>query len=205
LKEPQYCVTDMPAAFNRRHPGIHVSVTVGNSRDAVRELLGYRTDIAVLAHIDPHPALEAIEHRRHNVVISVYPEHPFWPRRSIRIDAPAGQPPIQREQGSTTRRALEAAPAKAGVAPRVVMEIGGREAIRFAAARGIGLGAASEAEFVPDARPRAVPVANAAIRTYARIVFLRERRNARMVRAFLAAADGLAGLRRAPPRRAAKA
>ena len=180
-----YHVTDMLAAFNRRHPGIYVSVTIGNSRDVVRDLVDYRTEVAVLAHIDPDPALLAIEYRRHRVVIFVHPEHPFWSRRAIRIAELEGQPLIQREQGSTTRRALEAALEQAGVRPRVVMEIGGREAIRFAVARGIGIGAVSEAEFVPDARLRAVPVSDAQIYTYAHVVCLRERENARLVRAFL--------------------
>src|SRR5205085_154262 len=78
-----YHVTDMLAAFNRRHPGIYVSVTMGNSRDVVRDLIDYRTEVAVLAHIDPDPALLAIEYRRHRVVIFVAPEHAFWNRRSI--------------------------------------------------------------------------------------------------------------------------
>lgn len=180
-----YHVTDMLAAFNRRYPGIYVSVTIGNSRDVVRDLVDYRTEVAVLAHIDPDPALLAIEYRRHRVVIFVHPEHPFWSRRAIRIAELDGQPLIQREQGSTTRRALEAALETAGVRPRVVMEIGGREAIRFAVARGIGIGAVSEAEFVPDPRLRAVPVADAEIYTYAHVVCLRERRSARLVGAFL--------------------
>mgnify|MGYP000865983645 CR=1 FL=1 len=180
-----YHVTDMLAAFNRRYPGIYVSVTIGNSRDVVRDLVDYRTEVAVLAHIDPDPALLAIEYRRHRVVIFAHPEHPFWHRRAIRIAELEGQPLIQREQGSTTRRALEAALETAGVRPRVVMEIGGREAIRFAVARGIGIGAVSEAEFVPDPRLRAVPAADAEIYTYAHVVCLRERRSARLVGAFL--------------------
>lgn len=180
-----YHVTDMLAAFNRRYPGIYVSVTIGNSRDVVRDLVDYRTEVAVLAHIDPDPSLLAIEYRRHRVVIFVHPEHPFWGRRAIRIAELEGQPLIQREQGSTTRRALEAALERAGVRPRVVMEIGGREAIRFAVARGIGIGAVSEAEFVPDPRLRAVPVSDAEIYTYAHVVCLSERQNARLVRAFL--------------------
>jgi len=195
-----YHVTDMLAAFNRRYSGVYVSVTMGNSRDVVRDLREYRTEVAVLAHIDPDPALLAIEYRRHRVVIFVPPEHAFWHRRSIRIAELEGEPLIQREQGSTTRRALEAALAEARVKPRVVMEIGGREAIRFAVARGIGIGAVSEAEFVPDPRLRAVPVSDAEIYTYAHVVCLRERQNARLVRAFLELLPGLAREGRLKPR-----
>jgi len=195
-----YHVTDMLAAFNRRYPGVYVSVAMGNSREVVQQLRDYRTEVAVLAHIDPDPALLAIEYRRHRVVIFVSPEHAFWHRRSIRIAELEGEPLIQREQGSTTRRALEAALAGAGVRPRVVMEIGSREAIRFAVARGIGIGAVSEAEFVPDPRLRAVPVSDAEIYTYAHVVCLRERQNARLVRAFLDLLPALARGANARPR-----
>ena len=195
-----YHVTDMLAAFNRRYPGVYVSVTMGNSSEVVQDLREYRTEVAVLAHIDPDPALLAIEYRRHRVVIFVAPEHAFWRRRSIRIAELDGEPLIQREQGSTTRRALEAALERAGVRPRVVMEIGSREAIRFAVARGIGIGAVSEAEFVPDPRLRAVPVSDAAIYTYAHVVCLRERQNARLVRAFLELLPGLSRAARAKVR-----
>jgi LysR family transcriptional regulator, low CO2-responsive transcriptional regulator len=83
------------------------------------------------------------------------------------------------------------------------MEIGSRESIREAVAKGIGLGVVSEAEFVPDPRLRALPVTDAEIYTYAHVVHLAERRNARLVRAFLQVLKGLlpiTGRRKAPTR-----
>ena len=53
-------------------------------------------------------------------------------------------------------RNAEGALRAAGVQPRTDLEIGSREAIREALARGLGLGAVSEAEFIAD--PRFVPV-----------------------------------------------
>ena len=186
-----YHVTDMLAAFNARHPGLYVSVAVGNSRDTVRDLLDYRTDVAVLAHVDPDPRLVAIPYRRHRVVVVCPISHPFAGRRFIRVREMEGQRLIVREPGSTTRRAFEQAMQQADVRPRVVMEIGSRESIREAVAKGIGLGVVSEAEFVPDPRIRPVPVADAEIYTYAHVVYLEERRNARLVRAFLDVLGGL--------------
>ena len=49
----------------------------------------------------------------------------------------------------------------------------------------------SEAEFIPDPRIRALPVTDAEIYTYAHVVYLKERQNARLVRAFLAVLRGL--------------
>lgn len=186
-----YHVTDMLASFNRRYPEIYVSVTVGNSRDTVRDLLDYRTDIAVLAHIDPDPRLVTIPYRRHRVIAFVHQRHPFAKRRSLRIRDFEGQRMIVREPGSTTRRATEEALRKAGVTPKIVMEIGSRESIREAVAQGIGLGVVSEAEFIPDPRLRALPVTDAEIFTHAHVVYLKERQNARLVGAFLSMLGGL--------------
>jgi aminoethylphosphonate catabolism LysR family transcriptional regulator len=186
-----YHVTDMLAAFNARYPGLYVSVTVGNSRQTVADLLDYRTDVAVLAHVDPDPRLVAIPYRRHRVVVMCPADHAFARRRGVRIREMTGQRLIVREAGSTTRRAFDQAMREAGIEARIVMEIGSRESIREAVAKGIGLGVVSEAEFIPDPRIRALPVTDAAIYTYAHVVHLRERQNARLVRAFLGVLKGL--------------
>lgn len=186
-----YHVTDMLAAFNARHPGLYVSVTVGNSRDTLRDLLDYQTDVAVLAHVDPDPRLVAIPYRRHRVIAFCPADHPFAQRRSIRLRDMEGQRLVVREAGSTTRRAFDQAMREAGVAARVIMEIGSRESIREAVAKGIGMGVVSEAEFIPDPRIRSLPIADAEIYTYAHVVHLKERQKARLVHAFLQVLAGL--------------
>ena len=92
---------------------------------------------------------------------------------------------------STTRKALDDALRKAGVKPRVVMEIGSREAIREAVIKGVGVGAVSEIEYVPDPALRRVAIADAEMYTYAHVFCLRERREARLVKAFLEIVDEL--------------
>lgn len=202
-----YHVTDMLAAFNARYPGIYVSVTVGNSRESLRDLLDYRTDVAVLAHVDPDARLVAIPYRRHRVVVMCPADHDFADRRSIRARDMEGQRLIVREAGSTTRRAFDQAMREKDVRPRIVMEIGSRESIREAVAKGIGLGVVSEKEFIPDPRIRALQVSDSEIYTYAHVVHLRERQNARLVRAFLGELAGLLKVspdersRRRPPAR----
>jgi aminoethylphosphonate catabolism LysR family transcriptional regulator len=188
-----YHVTDMLAAFNVRYPGIYVSVTVANSRDTLRDLLDYRTDVAVLAHVDPDTRLIAIPYRRHKVVVMCPVDHAFAHRRSVRARDMEGQRLIVREAGSTTRRAFDQAMRDKDVRPKVVMEIGSRESIREAVAKGIGLGVVSEAEYIPDPRIHALPVTDAEIYTYAHVVYLKERQNARLVRAFLDVLGGLLG------------
>lgn len=197
-------VTEMLARFNRRYPGVEVSVRVGNSEVVLQELVDYRTDVAVLAHFTDDPRFHAVPYSRHPIVVFVPRSHRFAARRSIRIAELEGEPMIMREVGSTTRKALDEALARARVKPRIAMEIGSREAIREAVIMGVGIAAVSEIEYVPNPRIRMVPVSDAHMYTYAHVFCLKERREARLVRAFLDIVDGL--LRQArPPRPRVKA
>jgi aminoethylphosphonate catabolism LysR family transcriptional regulator len=180
-----YHVTEMLSAFSTRYPGIGLSVAIGNSADVQRDLLDYRTEVAVLAHIDEDERLLTIPYRRHRVVIFARTDHRLAGRKSLAMADLHGERMIAREEGSTTRRAFEAAAKAAGVAPEVFMEIGSREAIREAVIRGLGISYVSEAEFVPDPALCWMPIRDAEIYTYAHIVVLAERRNSRIIRAFL--------------------
>jgi aminoethylphosphonate catabolism LysR family transcriptional regulator len=190
-------VTSMLARFNRRYPGVNVSVRVGNSEVVQQELLEYRTDVAVLAQFTDDRRFHAVPYSRHPVVIFAPRSHRFASRRSIRIAELEGEPMIVREEGSTTRKALDDALRRAGVVPRVVMEIGSREAIREAVIMGVGIAAVSEIEYIPDPEICRVPVSDAQMYTYAHVFCLRERREARLVKAFLHIVDEL--LRRERP------
>ena len=189
-------VTEMLARFNKRYPGLDVSVRVGNSEVVQQELLDYRTDVAVLAQFTDDPRFHAVPYSKHPIVIFVNKAHRFAQRRSIGIGELDGEPMIMREVGSTTRKALDDALRKAKVQPRVSMEIGSREAIREAVIMGVGIAAVSEIEYIPDPAIRVVPVEDVEMYTYAHVLCLRERREARLVRAFFDIVQELLGERR---------
>ena len=191
-----YHVTEMLARFNQRFPGIEVSVRVGNSETVLAALVDYQTDVAVLAQFTDDPRFHSVPYSRHPIVIFVHRRHRFAGRAAIRIAELAGEGLIMREEGSTTRKALEDALARAGVVPRVLMEIGSREAIREAVIMGVGVGAVSEKEYIPDPQIRMVRVSDAEMYTHAHVVCLKERREARLVHAFLDIVAGLQGERR---------
>ena len=188
-----YHVMEMLAAFQRRHPGIELAITIGNSEQVVHGLLERRTDVAVLAQYASDPRLHFVPFRSHRVIMFVRSDHRFARRRGIRIAELAKEPMIVREPGSTTRKALDQAMRAVCVVPRIAMEIGSREAVREAVIQGLGIAAVSEVEFVPDPRLRTVPIADAVVETHAHVVCLEERRSARVVAAFLDAAKELLG------------
>ncbi len=184
-------VTEMLARFNQRYPGIQIATRLGNSAAVLADLLDYRTDVAVLAQYTDDARFQSMPYSRHPVLVFVHREHRFGRRRSIRAAELQGEGMILREQGSTTRKAVDDALARAGVVPRVVMEIGSREAIREAVIMNVGIGVVSEAEYVPHEDLRPVRIRDLAIHTHAHVVCLKERRDARLVRAFLQIARDL--------------
>jgi aminoethylphosphonate catabolism LysR family transcriptional regulator len=184
-------VTEMLARFNRSFPGIDVSVRVGNSQAMLEALMNYQADVAVLAQFTDDARFHSVPYSRHPVVIFVHRSHRFARRKSIRIAELAGEGMILREEGSTTRKALDDALRAAGVGPRVVMQIGSREAIREAVIMGVGIGAVSEIEYIPHPRLRMVRVSDAQMYTHAHVVCLEERRSARLVKAFLGIVEEL--------------
>ncbi|MNF85351.1 LysR substrate binding domain protein [compost metagenome] len=72
--------------------------------------------------------------------------------------------------------------------PRLAMEIGSREALREAVVRGIGLGAVSEAEFIPDPHIQSIRIAGDPVHTETYLYCLAERRNSRLISSFFDAA-----------------
>jgi len=170
-------------------------VHFGNSETVLRELLEFRTDVAVLAHFADDERLHGELYTRSPVVVLVPQDHRFARRRSLRIEQLDGERMIIREEGSTTRKAVEAALARAGAKPRIVMELGSREAIREAVASGIALGVVAESGHSPDPRVRAIRLSNGDVWTETHVVCLKVRRSAPAVSAFLDIARGLARAR----------
>lgn len=186
-----YHVMEMLSAFRARYPAIELAISMGNSEQVANGLLERRTDVAVLAHYAADERLHFVPYRSHRVVVFVRSDHRFARKRGLRLAELAREPMLVRERGSTTRKALDDALHAAGVAPPIAMEIGSREAIREAVIQGLGIAAVSEVEFVPDPRLHTVRIVDAVVETHAHVACLDERRNSRVVAAFLQVLEGL--------------
>ena len=177
-------VIPMLATFNRRYPGIRLSLSFGNSERVLDDLLRRRCDVAFLPDVASDETVYALPFKRDRLVAFVERGHPWAARRSVRIAELSAQRLILREPGSTTRAAFEAGLAEAGVAAGDVLEIGSREAVREAVAAGLGVGVVFESEFGRDDRLHRLALADARIEAVEHAVCLQERRPVRVVRAF---------------------
>lgn len=179
-----YLILPLLAVFNRRYPGVRLSLAFGNSESLLAGLQERRYDLVLMPEVVPDPRLHAVPLGPDRLVIFVDRGHPWAGRRRVRFRELAGQRLIQRESGSTTRALFERALAQAGVKPREVLEIGSREGVREAVAAGLGVGVVALSEFGSDTRLHALEVRDAELAQTEYVVCLEERRPLRAVRAF---------------------
>ncbi|MGE3741505.1 MAG: LysR substrate-binding domain-containing protein [Geminicoccaceae bacterium] len=180
-----YSIVPVVAEFNRRYPGLTVSIGIGNSDKVLADLVEHETDVAMLANIGGDARLHVVPFHSDRLVLFVERHHPWARRKQIRLAELAGQRLILRERGSTTRRIVETALARAGVELGAAMEIGSREGVREAVAAGLGIGIVALSEFGHDQRVRAIEVADADLTSIEYVVCLAERSSLRIVSAFL--------------------
>jgi LysR family transcriptional regulator, low CO2-responsive transcriptional regulator len=184
-----YHVIDMIASFHRRHPQVHLTMTLGNSDLVLKALERYACDVGVVAKATEDERYETLPYGTFPVIAFLHRDHPLATRRGITLAELAAQPMLMREPGSTTRLAMEEAFAIAGLTPNIAMEIGSREALREVVARGFGVGTVSQSDYVADPRLKPMPITDAAVVTHIHICCLRERRRSRVVASFFDAID----------------
>lgn len=181
---PQHVMAAL-SAFNRTYPSVRLSLSIGNSDEVLHQLLDHRSDVAVIAELAPDERLFVRPLRRDRLIAFVERSHPWAQRGAIALEDLAQQRLILREIGSTTRRAFEAALARSRIQVGDILEIGSREGVREAVAAGLGVGIVSAFEFGHDERLRALDIEGGRIETVEYVACLADRRQLRLVRAFL--------------------
>ncbi len=185
VADAPYLVMPLLAAFSRRHPGIELSLDFGNSERVLAALLERQADIVVLPDIERDRRLFAVPLERGRLVLVVSRAHPWGRRRSVALAELAGERLILRESGSTTRSILDGTLRAAGIAPAATWVVGSREGLREAVAEGLGVGAVFESEIGWDERLHALPVKDAGLSSTEYLACLAERRQDRVIAAFL--------------------
>lgn len=184
-----YHVTEMIEAYHAIHPMIRLTVTLGNSEVVLSDLDKYTCDVGVLASMHADERYYMQPYASYPVIVFVHADHPFARRAAISLHELAGEPLLMREPGSTTRRALEDALREQNITVQVAMEIGSREALREAVARGLGVGTVSQSEYVPDPRLRPVRIEGDVVSTHIHACCLRERSESLLIASFFDAVE----------------
>lgn len=181
------------AELERRHPGLQVMLTSGNSEQVVAEVLDQQADVAITADPGTHPGLYAEPLMRNDLVAIVPTDHPLAGLAALPAARLVGERLVLREQQSMTRRRFTTAVAAADLTLGNVLTVDTREAVHVAVREGIGIGISAEREVPDDPRVVARPVAGLDLAMTEYLVCLQERRNSGPVRTAFAVAHEVIG------------
>jgi DNA-binding transcriptional LysR family regulator len=174
------------SAFHRRYPDLRLSMTMGNTKSLLDDLLDQRCDVAIAANVKTDSRIFALPFRQDRFIAFVDRAHPWARRRGVKLAELAGQRLLVREPTSNTRQTFDAAIVRAGIVLGEVLEIGSREAIKEAVAAGLGVGVIAQSELGDDLRLKPLPFEGQQITSTEFVACLQERKGSPLVKAFLA-------------------
>lgn len=180
-----YYMLELVQRYRARHPQVEISIAAGNSRQMIDALLEYRVDLVTSSRVETDDRLHRVQLGADPLVLVVQREHRLAARAEVTPADLAGEPLLLRERGSTTRELGEQLLAEAGVQPASTLEIASREALREAIARGLGISIVARHETGEHPELRVVPFAGDAPVLAEYLYCLKERRQSRLIEAFL--------------------
>lgn len=139
----EYVLPGLLAAFRKKYPHVEVQMTISDTADVATKLLADEADVGVIGSTIRRPGLRLERLMSDEIVLAVPLDHPFAGRERVAVEELHGQPLILREEGSGTRRSVEAALAAVGASlpqANVVLILGSTQAILQAVEQALGLG-----------------------------------------------------------------
>jgi DNA-binding transcriptional LysR family regulator len=129
--------------FRNRHPGIKVSLRVGNKRHTVERLVRNELDFGLVAAPVVDPSLVAEPYLDDELVMIVAPVHRFAGQPVVYPGELRRETFLVRESGSGTQELMGERLAQLGIEPADAMQLGSTEAIKQAVAANLGISIAS--------------------------------------------------------------
>ncbi len=134
-----YLLPEMIAAFNRRHPNLEVTLSIGNSSQVVDKMLTGKIDLGFVGGFVELAGLQVQPFVSDEMVLITPPRYRLAGANEGAAEELAAETFITREVGSGTHQAMEAALATLDIKPRRTLEMNGCEAVKRAVAAGLGL------------------------------------------------------------------
>ncbi len=135
-----YFMPQLLGEFNRRFPGINISLDVANREVLLQRLARNETDVAIMGRPPAGLGLEAVSFMENPLVVIAPPHHPLAREQAIPLSRLQQETFLVREQGSGTRIAMERFFSEQGIRLSKGSEMSTNEAIKQAVQAGMGLG-----------------------------------------------------------------
>lgn len=134
-----YILPRLLAMFRVRHPGIQISMFVGNTEQVSLGVADMRFALGFIEGPLHVPHLHVERFSDDEIVPVAAPAHPLTRKRRLSAADLSGQPLLMREPGSGTRELIEATLSQRGIRLGGAVEFGNAEAIKQAAIHGGGI------------------------------------------------------------------
>ena len=185
IADSAHHITFVLGKFRQRYPNISVVLRTGNTEEILGDLRAYNAEIGIVGSLSPGKDMEALNLGSTAITAFASRDVLLASKKSLTIEELSNYPLVFRESGSKTRQKLEDEAKKQGITlmPAIIAE--GREAVREVVASGAGIGFVSLAEFVRDDRFTPIKLQDANIQMSETMVHLTQRRDVRVIRAFM--------------------
>lgn len=184
---------DLLDRLRRAYPALKVAIRLGNSGATLQALRDQQVDAALLANPPADPKLQIHPVGRRDMMVLLPVGHKLAKRRKLELADLAGQPILFRERGSTTRRLLDRIIAERKLTIAPALELGSREALREAVARGFGIGFLFRGEAAGDSRLVTVPLEGGGGINQDMLICRKGQERGALFQALLAAAKAIGG------------
>lgn len=138
-----YLLPEVVGEFRKRHPGIKVSLRVGNKRHTIERLVHNELDFGLVASPVADPLLVSEPYLDDELVVIVSPQHRFAHQPVVYPGELRRETFLVREPGSGTQELMEERLRQLGIEPADTMQLGSTEAIKQAVAANLGISTAS--------------------------------------------------------------
>ena len=147
----EYILPVAIGVFKERYPKIEVALSISNTQELVEKILDRELDMGMAGDVVEMDGLRSFTYVNDEVALVASATHKLALKSGrLSLRDIADEPFIMRERGSATRKAAMDALREKGIEPKVAMELGSNEAVKRAAAAGLGLGALSKFSLGPD-------------------------------------------------------
>lgn len=111
----EFLLPSLLSEFKASHPAVSAKVVVSDSLTVISEVLNSSYEVGFCGAVPEKRELESFKVAEDEIVLIVFPEHPFASRGEISVTDLEGEPLIFREETSGTQQNLQAILSKAGL------------------------------------------------------------------------------------------
>jgi DNA-binding transcriptional LysR family regulator len=171
-----YLLPPLLRRLHARYPGIELSMVTGNSAEIAAAVVRSEIDAALIT-LPVVGRVLAVSHAFPDRLVAIAPATPPWRGRRRRVTPGelAREPLILYERGGTSRQVIDDWFRRAGVHPRVTMEVGNAEAIKRLVSAGLGLSVGSAMSVRAEVRARELVAVDLAPSLVRRLALVRRR------------------------------